>query len=130
MRLLSWGNFFWLQMDWLIAIFGVSYWSTCWDLSLVEHDVHLMKIWKVSGTKSQAFSLSLSPLPMHIWCSCAVELSSLLLCYSAKFMETRILCSFFLKKGILYSYLSYLIISSLPTNFSSVRFKPTVVSHR
>lgn len=108
-------------------------------LTLVERGVHLMKIWKVSGTKSQGFSLS---------CQCTYDThvrwnnylfysviqktshDSFLLKvsnYDSKVRVNQHLVKFFPEKAILYSHLE---IPGLPTNFSSVCFKPTLISPR
>ncbi|XP_062170105.1 F-box protein At3g07870-like [Alnus glutinosa] len=105
-------------------------------LTLVEHDVHLMKIWKVSGTKSQGFYLSFQcTYDTHVRWNNSLFYSviwktshdSFLLKVTHSDSKARLnqhLVQFFPEKA-LYSPLK---IPGLPPNFSSVCFKPTLVS--
>jgi F-box interacting protein len=107
-------------------------------LSLVEHDVHLMRIWKVSGTKDEGFYLS------HRCTYNTYVRWNKFLCYSviSQTVPDRFLLKLsqddgkgdgndsfvqFYPEKAFYSYLD---IPGLPIHFRSVHFKPTFVSPR
>lgn len=105
-------------------------------LSLVEHDVHLMRIWKVTGTKDEGFSLSFHCTYdtcvrwnkyLHYSVICQTNADSFLLKVSREDGENGAnhwFVQFFPGKA-LYSYLN---IPGLPSRFRGVYFKPSFVS--